>query len=367
MDKKFMEYALELAERGRGFVSPNPLVGAVIVKEGKIIGEGYHEKFGQAHAEVNAIKNAREDVKGSTIYVSLEPCSHYGKTPPCVDLIIESRIKKVIVGMVDPNPLVSGRGIDILRKNNIEVHVGLLEEDCKRLNEVFIKYIDTGKPFCLLKAAMTLDGKISTYTGDSKWISSEKSREYVHKLRHEFSGIMVGIETVIRDNPTLNTRIKGFQGKNPIRIVLDSRLRIPMDSNIVATANEISTIVATGEFSNLERIRKLEEKSIKIIRIPLKDGKIDMNILMEKLGNMGIDSILIEGGANVNYSSLEANLVDKLAFFIAPKLLGGKNAKTPVEGQGIEKISSSIKIKDMKSKYIGEDLLIEGYIDRRDK
>lgn len=367
MDKKFMEYALELAERGRGVVSPNPLVGAVIVKEGKIIGEGYHEKFGQAHAEVNAIKNAREDVKGSTIYVTLEPCSHYGKTPPCVDLIIESRIKKVIVGMVDPNPLVSGRGIDILRKNNIEVHVGLLEEDCKRLNEVFIKYIDTGKPFCLLKVAMTLDGKISTYRGDSKWISSEKSREYVHKLRHEFSGIMVGIETVIRDNPMLNTRIKGFQGKNPIRIVLDSRLRIPMDSNIVATAHEISTIVATGEFSNLERIRELEEKSIKIIRIPLKDGKIDMNILMEKLGNMGIDSILIEGGANVNYSSLEANLVDKLAFFIAPKLLGGKNAKTPVEGQGIEKISSSIKIKDMKSKYIGEDLLIEGYIDRRGK
>ncbi len=360
MDRYYMNLALEEAKKGKGKVNPNPLVGAVIVKNDKVIGVGYHEKYGEAHAEVNAFNNATEDVEGATIYVTLEPCSHFGKTPPCADKIIEKKIGRVVIGTVDPNELVGGNGVKKLQAAGIEVTVGVLEEECKKINEVFIKYITTQKPYVVLKTAMSLDGKISTASGESKWITCEKSREIVHNLRNEYSGIMVGVDTVIMDNPQLTCRVVG--GRNPVRIVVDSTLRIPKDSYVVESARDIKTIVATTENSDLGMIDYLIEKGVTVIKTKNISGRVNLNELMEKLGELKIDSVLLEGGATINYSSLKSGIVDKVLFYIAPKIIGGENSKTPVGGTGILELKDAFKISNMTTTLVGEDILVEGYL-----
>lgn len=362
MDEKWMRRALDLSMKAEGYVNPNPLVGAVIVKEGKVIGEGYHKKYGEPHAERNAFNSTDEDVAGATMYVTLEPCSHYGKNPPCADLIVEKKIGKVVVGILDPNPLVAGRGIKKLKDAGIEVKVGVLERECKKVNEVFLKYITTKEPFVLMKNAMSLDGKIATYLGESKWISNEKSRERVQMLRNKYAAIMVGINTVIKDNPELTCRLEG--GVNPIRVIVDSKLRIPIESKIVQTSKNVKTIVATTSNCNKEKKAKLEKSGVEVILIEEREGKVDLKKLMKVLGQKEIDSILLEGGGELNFSALKAGIVDKVETYIAPKLIGGKEAKTPVEGKGIDNLSDAYQLENISTKIIDGDILIEGYVKR---
>ncbi|MDU1443620.1 bifunctional diaminohydroxyphosphoribosylaminopyrimidine deaminase/5-amino-6-(5-phosphoribosylamino)uracil reductase RibD [Clostridium cochlearium] len=360
LDEIYMKRAIELAYFGEGHVNPNPLVGAVIVKDGNVIGEGYHKKFGEAHAEIEAFKSCKEDPKGGTLYVNLEPCSHYGKTPPCVERIIKKGIKKVVIGMKDPNPLVAGRGIEILKKANIKVEVGVLEDECRKLNEIFIKYITHKKPFCILKWASTLDGKICSPIGDSKWITGEDSREYVHLIRNKVSSIMVGVNTIIKDNPSLTTRLKDRKGVNSTRIIVDSKGRTPLDARIFK--EEGDTFIATTSQIEDKKIKEFEKIGSKIIITPEKDGRVDLQYLVNYLAEINIDSILLEGGGTLNYSALEEGIVDKVLIFIAPKILGGENSKTPVEGEGIKYVKDCIKLKDLSIKNFKEDILIEGFI-----
>jgi diaminohydroxyphosphoribosylaminopyrimidine deaminase/5-amino-6-(5-phosphoribosylamino)uracil reductase len=361
-DTKYMLRALELSKKGIGYTNPNPLVGAVIVKNEKIIGEGYHETYGSAHAEINAFKNAITDVTGATMYVTLEPCSHYGKTPPCATAIVEKGIKKVVIAMKDPNPLVEGGGIEILKRNGIEVVTGVLEKDCRKVNEIFLKYITTKLPFCILKTAMTLDGKIATFKGDSKWITSEASRKQVHELRHRLSGIMVGIETVLKDNPSLNTRLESIKGSDPVRIIIDSRGRTPLDSQVLNIKSEAKTIIATTELTDGNKLRAFKAKGAEIIIAPLKNNRVNLTYVMKELGKLKIDSVLLEGGSTLNYSALEEGIVDKVVSFIAPKLIGGTNAKTPLGGDGKSLMKDAIMLKNIDIERYADDIMIEGYI-----
>ncbi len=363
-----MKLALELAKKGIGRVHPNPMVGAVIVKDGKILGQGYHKKCGEGHAEVNAFKDAEEkneNVEGAEMYVTLEPCSHFGKTPPCADKIIEKKISKVFIGTLDPNPLVAGRGVKKLKDAGIYVEYGILESECYKLNEVFMKYIVKKEPFVVMKTGMSLDGKIATYSGESKWITEEKSRENVHNLRNELTGIMVGINTVLKDNPQLTCRVNG--GRNPIRIIVDSTLKIPIDCKIVNTAKEVETIIAITDKANLDKINSLEDKGVKIIVVPSKNGKVNLKELMTILGKLKIDSILLEGGGTLNFSALEEGIVDKVKIYIAPKIIGGKDSKTPIEGKGIDNLKDAFKITNLSVSTIGEDILVEGYVEKGDE
>lgn len=364
IDEMYMERALALAARGRGTTTPNPMVGAVIVKDGRVIGEGYHIRAGEGHAEVNAFRNAEEngeDVTGATMYVTLEPCSHYGKTPPCADKIVEKGIGRVVVGALDSNPLVAGRGIEKIRSAGIPAVTGILAEKSIALNEVFMKYIITKRPFVVLKAAMSLDGKIATADGESQWISCETSREEVQRLRHELTGIMVGIGTVLADDPMLNCRIPG--GKQPVRIVVDSRLMIPEDSRLVSSAGEYPLIVAALKNCNEAKKQKLEACGVQVLEVGANpEGHVDLNILMDCLGAMQIDSILLEGGGRLTEGALQAGIVDKVQFYIAPMLIGGEGAKTPVEGRGIHVLSKAWHISDWKVETIGDDIKITGYI-----
>lgn len=357
-----MKRALELAKKGTGHTNPNPLVGAVIVKGGRIIGEGYHQMYGSHHAEVNAFKNATEDVKGATMYVTLEPCSHYGKTPPCANAIVEKGIKKVIVGLVDPNPEVSGRGIKILKDNGIEVITGVLEEEGRKLNEIFLKYITTKLPFCIMKTAMTLDGKIAAYTGDSKWITGEPSRKYVHELRHKTAGIMVGIGTILADDPMLTTRLEDREGSDPIRIIVDSSAKIPMKAKVLNLKSKARTIIATTKKANEDKIKALEEKGAEVIITPEKNGRVDLAFLMKALGERKIDSVLLEGGSELNYAAIEEGIVDKINAFIAPKIIGGTTAKTPIGGEGRAYMREAIALSKIDIQRFGDDIMIEGYI-----
>lgn len=361
MDEKFMDIALEMAIKGIGRVNPNPLVGAVIVKEDKIIGMGYHEVYGKEHAERNAVKNAREDVIGSTIYVTLEPCAHYGRQPPCVDLIIEKRFKRVVIGMLDPNPLVAGKSIQKLKDNGIEVTVGVREEECKKLNEIFIKYITTKLPFVLLKSGMSLDGKIATVAGESKWITSKESREDGHRLRNRLAAMMVGVNTVICDDPELTCRIEG--GRNPIKIIVDSTLRIPLDSKVIKV-NPKLTIIATTENADKNKKKGLEELGIKIITVSSQDKKVNLKELVKKLGEEKIDSILIEGGGSLNFSALKEKIVDKIKMYIAPKILGGENSKSSIAGMGFFKLDDAVVLNNISMSKIDNDLVVEGYIEK---
>ena len=364
-DTYFMQMALELAEKGRGAVAPNPMVGAIIVKDGRIIGSGYHEKIGEGHAEVNAFRSATEDVAGATIYVTLEPCSHFGKTPPCSDKIIEKKIGRVVIAALDPNPLVSGRGVKKLQAAGIEVITGVLAEESSRLNEIFMKYIVKKEPFVVMKAAMSLDGKIATRTGESQWITGPAARERVHQLRSALTGIMVGVQTVIMDDPQLTSRLPG--GKNPVRIIVDSTLCIPLEAKVLQNQDTAKTIIATTERADRSKAARLEEAGIEILSVPANDdGRTDLKALMRALGERGIDSILLEGGATLNFAALQAGIVDKVQVYIAPKLIGGETAKTPVGGEGIEKLSQAFSVIELKASTVGEDILLEGYLSKNE-
>lgn len=359
LNEKYMERALELANMGIGMVNPNPLVGAVIVKDGEIIGEGYHECYGEAHAERNAVKNAVKSVEGSTIYVTLEPCAHYGKTPPCVDLIIEKKFKKVVIGMLDPNEKVAGKSIEKLKNHGIEVVVGVKEEECKKMNEIFIKYITSKIPFVVLKSGMSLDGKIATYSGKSKWITSKESREDAQNLRNRLNSIMVGVNTIIADDPELTCRINNE--KKLKRIVVDTKLRIPLDSKVIKN-NDKQTIVATTLSSDKEKKKTLRDLGVKVIEVSEKNNKVNLKELVKKLGQEGIDSILIEGGGTLNFSALEENIVDKVVFYIAPKILGGEKSKSCIAGLGFSELNEAVNLKNISYRKISEDLIVEGYI-----
>ncbi len=353
--EKYMQMALDLAKKGIGKTNPNPMVGAVIVKDGRVISTGYHEKYGEFHAERNAILNCKEDMTGAEIYVTLEPCCHYGKTPPCTEIIIESGIKKVIVGCIDDNPIVENKGIQILRDAGIEVITGVLEDECRKLNEIFFHYITHKTPFVIMKYATTADGKIATRTGHSRWITGEVARKHTHETRNRVSGIMVGIGTVLADDPMLNCRIEN--GTNPTRIICDSTLKIPLDCNIVKTANEIPTIIATGNNYDKEKKKLLEDKNIKIITTSKE--KTDLKELMKILGEEKIDSVLLEGGGTLNYTALELGIVNKVQCYIAPKIFGGATAKTPVEGFGVETADKCFSLELERTEMLGDDLFIE--------
>ncbi len=356
----YMKRAIELASKGLGSVNPNPLVGAVIVKDGRIIGEGYHKVFGGPHAEVEAFNHAVEDVEGADMYVTLEPCSHYGKTPPCALKIIEKKIKNVYISQLDPNPLVNHQGVDLLRNAGIRVEYGILESESKKQNEIFLSYIQGKRPFVAMKYAMTIDGKIATYQGDSKWISNEKSRRFVHELRHQYMSIMVGVQTVIDDDPHLDTR-RNELSRNPIRVIIDPNLRTPIDAYVVKTANTQKTIIVTSLDVDQNRLEAYLEKGVEIIK---KEANpfINLDHLMDDLGKLGIDSVLIEGGSYLHGKALDMNIVHKVYAFIAPKIIGSKDAKTAVHGNGILKMSDAIQLKNVTHHILDGDILIEGYI-----
>lgn len=360
IDEQYMRRAIELARRGSGHVNPNPLVGAVIVRDGEILGEGWHEEYGKLHAERNAIAHAKEaghSLEGSTIYVTLEPCCHYGKTPPCTEAIIEEGITRVVVGSDDPNPLVSGKGFHILREHGISVVTHVLKEECDAINQVFFHYIRTGCPFVGMKYAMTLDGKIACHTGDSRWVTGEEAREHVQILRNHYKGIMVGIGTVLADDPMLNCRMEG--GRNPVRIVCDDHLRIPVASKLVQTAKDQPVITACLPGADREKRKILEEKGVIIWEIPEDNGRIDLRFLMEKLGENKIDGILLEGGGTLNESALQAGIVSRVYCYLAPKIFGGAEARTPVEGRGVHLASEAWQLKEIHMCRFGEDILLE--------
>lgn len=357
-DRDFMERAIRLAKRGRGWTNPNPMVGAVIEKDGRIIGEGYHARCGELHAERNAMASLTESAQGATMYVTLEPCCHYGRTPPCTQAIVEQKIGRVVVGSRDPNPQVAGKGIRILRQAGVEVVEDFMREECDRLNPVFFHYITTKTPYVVMKYAMTADGKIATRTGASRWITGERSRALVHEMRHNYMGIMAGIGTVLADDPMLNVRTEGR--KSPVRIICDSHLRIPEDSRICRTAGEYRTIVACGQIEGEmeERARRLKAMGLEVVSLPDSHGQVDLPGLMEYLGSQGLDSILLEGGARLNDSALRAGIVQEVNVFVAPKIFGGNGAKTAVEGVGVERPDEAVKLKFQEISMTGEDVLI---------
>lgn len=368
-DRDYMLRAIELARKAAGFTNPNPLVGAVIVKDGRIIGEGYHRKYGELHAERNAIAALTESAEGATIYVTLEPCCHYGKTPPCTEAIIENKIAKVVIGSRDPNPLVSGKGARILREHGIVVVEDFMREECDKMNDIFFHYITTKTPYCVMKYAMTADGKIATHTGASKWITGESARQQVQVMRHRYAGIMAGISTVLADDPMLNVRVEDLT--SPVRIICDSRLRIPVDCQICNTADKYRTIVAcsimdlpqgcinedtvTAEYA--ARIKDLCDKQVEIYNAVGEDGRVNLVQLMEYLGREKIDSILIEGGGTLNESALKAGIVNEIKAFVAPKIFGGTGT-SPVQGQGVDVPDQAYMLQYKSVEQIGDDLLI---------
>lgn len=355
-DLDYMRRAIALAKQGLGWMNPNPLVGCVIVKNGEIVAEGYHEKIGGWHAERNAVLHCKEDLSGATAYVTLEPCCHHGRTPPCSDLLIERGIKKVFIGSSDPNPLVAGRGANQLRQAGVEVVEGLLKEECDALNPIFFHYIQTKRPYVLMKYAMTADGKIATGSGESKWITGESARARVQQTRHQYSAIMVGVDTVLADNPMLNSRMPN--AKQPVRIVCDSQLRTPLDCQLVQTAKEYRTVIATVS-DDLQKIEQFRPLGVDVLVCKARNKRVDLQDLLQKLGEMQIDSLLLEGGSSLNFSALESGIVNRVHCYIAPKLVGGKQAKTPIGGEGIQQIDQAVKLKLKSTELIGEDILLD--------
>lgn len=361
-DEKYMRLAMQLAGNAIGRTSPNPLVGAVIVKDNRVVGCGWHRKAGTPHAEVHALNQAGELAQGADVYVTLEPCAHYGKTPPCSKALVEAKVKNVYGGLLDVNPKVAGKGFKILKDAGIHVEYGFLQDELRKQNEVFFKWIEHKKPFIVLKAAMTLDGKIATATGQSKWITNETSRAYGYKLRDIYDGIMVGINTVIEDNPMLTARVDG--GKNPIRIVVDSSLKIDINANVVQDKSA-KTIVATTDKADKDKILKLQAQDVDVIVVDKDENdKVDIEKLLDILGQQNICSILVEGGATLSGSFVAKKLVDKVYFFIAPKIVGGKEAKTPVAGTGILNLQEALALKDIQIEKLEEDILIIGRVDK---
>jgi diaminohydroxyphosphoribosylaminopyrimidine deaminase / 5-amino-6-(5-phosphoribosylamino)uracil reductase len=361
-DAYFMDMALNLAIQAEGLTSPNPMVGAVVVKNGRVVGSGYHHAVGESHAEVNAIAAAGNRAREATLYVSLEPCNHTGRTPPCTRKIIEAGIKRVVVAIRDPNTAVIGGGVEYLRQHGIQVTIGVHAERAQKLNEVFIKYVRTKRPFVIAKCAATLDGRIATRTGDSKWVTGEKAREFVHRLRHAVDAVMVGINTIRADDPSLTVRLKHRRGKDPARIILDSRLSISPDAKVLRQTSAAETILVAGQPVSKEKKSALEKNGVRILESPLKDNRIDLDLLMERLGGMQMCSLLIEGGSRVLASALASRIVDKVYFFYAPKIMGGDDGIPICSGPGPDSISDCIAVKDISVHRFGEDVLIEGYI-----
>lgn len=359
-DQDYMRLALELAQQGRGWTSPNPMVGAVIVKDGRVIAQGYHARCGDLHAERAALANCTEDPRGSTMYVTLEPCCHHGRQPPCTDAILEAGIARVVVGSGDPNPQVAGKGLNILRDAGVHVTEGVCNEECRALNDVFFHYIQTGRPYVVLKYAMTLDGKLAAYTGASQWITGEEARRHVHTQRGRYRSILVGVGTVLADDPQLTCRIEG--GRNPLRIVCDSHLRTPLTAQVVQTAREVPTLIATCE-TDPAKAKPYEDLGVRVLPLPAKNGKVDLAALMEVLGQEEVDSVLLEGGSQLHWAALESGIVNKVQAYIAPKLLGGETAKSPVGGQGFPHPDQAIRLKAPTLTWLGQDLLIESEVD----
>jgi diaminohydroxyphosphoribosylaminopyrimidine deaminase/5-amino-6-(5-phosphoribosylamino)uracil reductase len=358
-DEKYMQQALRLARKGLGKASPNPMVGAVIVKEDRIIGQGYHKRFGGDHAEVDAFKNASEDVSGATMYVTLEPCRHWGKTPPCTDAIIERKIGRVVIGMLDPFPEMRGKSVELLKQRGIEARVGVLEKECRSLNEAYIKFIDTGLPFVTLKFAQTLDGRIATAKGSSKWISSPESLKLAHKLRSYHDAVLVGVGTVLADNPELTVRL--VRGRNPVRIVLDSKLRIPLDAKVLTDQEKARTLLAATPTADKEKLAALRRMGIEVLFAPPdKQGRVDLKQLLKMLGPQQISSVLVEGGSETITSFLRLKLVDKLVVFIAPKILG--KGTDSVGELNIKDVSKALKLSFERVYRSGEDIVVEGKI-----
>lgn len=360
-DVHYMTLALSAAENGMGRTAPNPLVGAVIVKDGRVLSVGYHARYGEAHAEVHAIRQLSESAEGATIYVTLEPCSHHGKTPPCVEAIVAQGISRVVVATLDPNPHVSGRGIKYLKDHGLDVTVGICEAEALKINEPFFHFIQTRTPLMVLKTAMTLDGKIATVSGESKWISSEASREYAHRLRHRYAGIMAGIGTVLADDPSLNARIPG--GVDPHRIIVDTHGRIPLTAKVLnLTDSSGRTIIATTAKASAEKVTALKGKGAQVLILPEKEGHVDLSALVKALGDLDIDSVLIEGGSELNFSLLKDHLIHRVIAFIAPKLIGGKTAKSPIGGEGLHQLKGAIQLENLEVQMMGNDIMITGKI-----
>jgi diaminohydroxyphosphoribosylaminopyrimidine deaminase/5-amino-6-(5-phosphoribosylamino)uracil reductase len=357
VDEKFMRQALALARRGRGSVSPNPMVGAVIVKDGRVIGRGYHHYFGGDHAEVDALKNGREDVSGAAMYVTLEPCAHYGKTPPCADAIIARKIGKVVIGMVDPDPRVGGRGIEKLKRAGIETVTGVLEAECRALNEAYVRHRSTGLPFVTVKWAQTLDGRIATAAGGSRWLSSPESLKLAHKLRAVNDAILVGVGTVIKDDPELTTRL--VRGRNPVRFVLDSKLRVPLDARVLTNQEKARTIIVSTPAADREKLAALRAAGIEVLRVPSgARDRVELPALLKKLGERDISSLLVEGGGETITSFLRERLADKLVVIIAPRVMG---TGTDAVGQlDITEVAQALKLDFTRVYRSGDDVVVEG-------
>jgi diaminohydroxyphosphoribosylaminopyrimidine deaminase/5-amino-6-(5-phosphoribosylamino)uracil reductase len=363
-DEQYMQMALDLAKKGEGYTSPNPMVGAVVVKDDQVVGDGFHEEVGGPHAEVNAINAAGKHAAGATLYVTLEPCNHTGRTPPCTRKILDAGINRVVAAMRDPNEEVVGGGLEFLNQHGLEVVSGVCEAQARKLNEAFIAYIKTGRPFVIAKCAATLDGRIATHTGDSKWVTGEAARRHVHHLRHAVDAIMVGINTVRQDNPSLTTRIGDRKGKDPTRIVLDTHLSIDPDARVLRQDSAAETILIAAKAVEPSKKAVFEKAGIRVIEADLKQNQIDLVALMAQLGAMEISSLLIEGGSQVLGSAFRAGIVDKVQFFYAPKVLGGDDGIPICSGPGAELMRRCIVLKDITVQRFGDDVLIQGYVEK---
>jgi diaminohydroxyphosphoribosylaminopyrimidine deaminase/5-amino-6-(5-phosphoribosylamino)uracil reductase len=361
-DQHFMQLALDLAVKGEGFTSPNPMVGAVVVKGDQVVGSGYHQKIGGPHAEVNAIDAAGKLAQGATLYVTLEPCNHTGRTRPCTRKIIAAGIKRVVLAMIDPNTDVAGGGADYLKQHGIQITSGVCREQALKLNEAFVKFVRTRRPFVIAKCAATLDGRIATRSGDSKWVTGEKSRQFVHRLRHAADGILVGINTVRNDDPSLTTRQPHGRSKDPVRIILDTHLAISPEAKLLRQESDAETILVVGRGLTADKPTSFNQDGIRVIQAELDNGMIDLDALMDQLGAIGLTSILIEGGSRVLNSAFRAGIVDKVFFFYAPKILGGDDGIPICSGPGPELMSQSIAVNNIDVHRFGDDVLIEGYL-----
>lgn len=358
-DKGYMRMALELGKRGNGYVNPNPLVGAVIVNGGEVVGQGYHSQYGALHAEAEALADAGEEAEGATMYVTLEPCTHHGKTPPCSETIVEAGIEEVYIGTRDPNPRVSGGGAGRLEEAGLDVHLGLLEEEARKQNEIFLHYVQTNRPFVLLKLAMTSDGKIATRTGDSRWITSEEARRRVHRLRARYSGIVVGKSTLLSDDPRLTAR--DADGPDGARFIFTSDLDVPLDLNAFNLNSNAPTILVTGREASGSRVNAFKEEGVGVWRFPDLRGSVDPGPFLERCGREGYDSLLVEGGGEIAWSFLSGGSVDKVSFFYAPKVVGGRDAVPGVGGTGVEGMQDAIDLEDVTIERYGPDLCLTGY------
>ncbi len=363
-EEKFMKEALRLAKRGLGRTSPNPMVGAVIVRKGRVVASGYHRKAGHNHAEVEALEKMKGRVTaGDSMYVTLEPCNHHGRTPPCTEAILRSGLKRVIIGMLDPNPTVSGGGSEFLKKRGIEVESGVLESECAKLNEVYLKSVTTGNPFVIAKSALTMDGWTATSTGHSKWITNERSRRFVHRLRDRVDGLMVGVGTIIRDDPMLTTRLTNKRGRDPIRIIVDTHLRIPHNARVINHDSPSMTLIAVGDNVSKRLINEIERDKVSTVICPTRHGRIDIAALMEILGSMPVTSLLVEGGSTIMGTMIRERMIDKFYIFKAPKIMGGSDGVPMASGKGPEQMDESLVIKNIKVRRFGDDILIRGYPD----